>query len=379
MRDFLRAFGARLRANEADDVMVDMTVLAFRSFGAPAASAGLLIIAGDAAGAYVHHDRIVACLTLALAATALSIALLVWRFRQLPVRKMTIPVARRWQFRFAGLAIAFCAALAAANLRYFIIRDQTGEYLSTLAIFGIFAVLSGRQGFLPWIGRFCGWIMFGAMALAFLISGIANAPLMSAFVLMVAYTFLQAERQKFATVMEQLRGRRHLSTLAETDMLTGLPNRRKFHEALVNACARADEFTVLMIDLDRFKPVNDSYGHAAGDRLLQLVADRLQRLCRAEDLVARIGGDEFAILRIGGHGAALAAAAAAKIMEALELPFNVGGKTIRVGASVGASTSAADGRNPETLLARADADMYNVKSAGAVDPRPDDQTKAGGL
>jgi diguanylate cyclase (GGDEF)-like protein len=148
---------------------------------------------------------------------------------------------------------------------------------------------------------------------------------------------------------------------ADLDGMTGLANRMCFEDRLAFLCRQGAGLLVL-VDLDGFKAVNDGFGHAAGDACLREAADRIAGLCRRADLVARIGGDEFAIL-LGGHGSARGAEAlAGRIVHAMGRPMQVGGVTIRVGASVGIAAVAGGG--PADAFARADAALYAAKRAG---------------
>ncbi|WP_222268004.1 diguanylate cyclase domain-containing protein [Modestobacter marinus] len=148
------------------------------------------------------------------------------------------------------------------------------------------------------------------------------------------------------------------------DPLTGLPNRALFGERLKAALASADEtahVAVLFCDLDRFKEVNDTLGHAAGDELLRRVADRLRGVVRPEDTVGRLSGDEFAIVLPGLTGTEVAAELAARVAGIFELPFRLEGRDVRVDCSVGVGLRTGDRGTAEQLLRSADDDMYRVK------------------
>jgi diguanylate cyclase (GGDEF)-like protein/PAS domain S-box-containing protein len=165
--------------------------------------------------------------------------------------------------------------------------------------------------------------------------------------------------------VEQDRRTRHE---ADTDALTGLANRRSLERtlaaALGRAGARARSVGLMMLDLDGFKAINDTHGHAAGDEALREVARRLSRCVRERDLVARLGGDEFVVVLtdLGGRSGAVQDTLA-RIQEALAEPFSFAGSAFVLGAAVGVSTFPADGGNAADLLAHADRAMYAAKGA----------------
>ena len=167
---------------------------------------------------------------------------------------------------------------------------------------------------------------------------------------------------------ERLNTEAKIRTLAFSDSLTGLPNRARFHDLLtahVAACTSQHRtLAILVIDLDRFKLVNDTLGHAAGDLLLREVADRLRSVVAAQDVVARLGGDEFAVLKINIADRAEATAFAERLIEALGRPYLIGGQVADIGASIGLALAIEDGREPEELLRNADLALYKAKGAG---------------
>ncbi|PLX76568.1 MAG: GGDEF domain-containing protein [Desulfuromonas sp.] len=170
--------------------------------------------------------------------------------------------------------------------------------------------------------------------------------------------------------------------LAHHDLLTGLPNRLSFTEALKQAEAMAQRqqegFAVLYLDLDRFKNINDTLGHAAGDQLLQEVGRRLQQCVRGVDTVGRLGGDEFSIILTGIERSEAACQVAAKILKAMTSPIIVQEQELLVTTSIGISLYPEHARNGLQLVKKADAAMYQAKAHGRnnyqlYDPSLDEQ------
>jgi diguanylate cyclase (GGDEF)-like protein len=163
-----------------------------------------------------------------------------------------------------------------------------------------------------------------------------------------------------------------LEHLAYHDSLTGLPNRLRFQgrleQAVSEAASRGEGLAVLFVDLDDFKLVNDSFGHAVGDELLVHAAERLRTSCRREDIVARQGGDEFLVL-VQESGSSVSAAEAAEavsttVRETLRSPFQIADTSVYVTPSIGVSLFPHDGDTAETLLKHADIALYAAKDAG---------------
>jgi diguanylate cyclase (GGDEF)-like protein len=156
---------------------------------------------------------------------------------------------------------------------------------------------------------------------------------------------------------------------ARLDDLTGLPNRKMFLElagqSLGEAWRSESKCSVLFVDLDGFKPVNDTYGHAAGDALLIALATRLQETMPANSIVARLGGDEFAILLPNlGKNERSVLAAAKGILASLQEPYEISGREISVGASIGVAIGPDSGKRAEDLTDAADQAMYEAKRSG---------------
>ena len=180
--------------------------------------------------------------------------------------------------------------------------------------------------------------------------------------------FLAAAASMVSAALHRLDSEARLAYLAQFDPLTALPNRAlladRFSMMIVQARRRGASLGVLFIDLDDFKLVNDTQGHAAGDELLKETARRLQSSVREGDTVARISGDEFAIILSDLAKPDDAALVAQKIIDRLALPVDIGGQEAVVTASIGIATFPADGDNAETLLGAADASMYRAKQSG---------------
>ena len=175
-------------------------------------------------------------------------------------------------------------------------------------------------------------------------------------------------------VTDRARNEKRIAFLAQHDLLTGMANRALFSEKLDDASKRLQRhgtnFTVLMLDLDKFKNVNDTLGHPAGDQLLVEVAQRLQSSLRATDVVARLGGDEFAIIQENEKSQSEGAEVLArKIIALIEQPFNLNGHRVNIGTSIGIAFAPEHGDAADVLLQKADIALYAAKSGGRNDFR----------
>ncbi|MGW5841044.1 diguanylate cyclase domain-containing protein [Methylorubrum extorquens] len=159
-----------------------------------------------------------------------------------------------------------------------------------------------------------------------------------------------------------------MAHMARHDPLTGLPNRLHLREQLVQEIARAKRngsgFALFYLDLDRFKLVNDTLGHQAGDTLLKVVGQRIRAVLRTEDMIARLGGDEFVIIQTGCAGPADATRLAERLIEAMASPINLDGYPAGVGLSIGLALYPGDAVDADRLIGQADQALYRAKAAG---------------
>jgi len=252
----------------------------------------------------------------------------------------------------------------------------TGDVaLSTMALSGQMGVLAGiatRWAVVPRIAIAVMVISVLPPVVVLVAAGGANilAALSLVFAGVVIASFIFQNR---AALHAAISSGELLRRKAQTDHLTGLANRAELMQRMAEACAelpapdgrvRGRGFAVLYIDLDGFKAVNDSHGHAAGDEILQRVADALRRVAGPDELVARIGGDEFVAL-LRDADALTARGVADEIIAAIAREHRLAdGRSVRIGCSVGVCTAPEQGREPEVLLARADAALYEVKAQG---------------
>jgi diguanylate cyclase (GGDEF)-like protein len=171
-------------------------------------------------------------------------------------------------------------------------------------------------------------------------------------------------------VTDRRQSEHKIEQLAHYDTLTGLANRNLFKDRIEESLSRLQrlrtEFAVLMVDLDKFKTVNDTLGHQAGDTLLKQVSDRIKGVIREVDIPARLGGDEFALIVLPGEGSLHdgGRTLAARLIDALRAPYEIDGQEAVVGCSIGIAVAPAHGETIDELLRNADLALYKSKDAG---------------
>jgi diguanylate cyclase (GGDEF)-like protein/PAS domain S-box-containing protein len=168
-------------------------------------------------------------------------------------------------------------------------------------------------------------------------------------------------------ITERRRAEAKIAYMAHHDALTDLPNRSRLYLQLRQTLTRlkqGEQVAVFGLDLDRFKDVNDAYGHAVGDLLLKAVAGRLRQCIRDTDMVARLGGDEFAVMQVGTAQPTDATSLASRLIEVVGAPYELGDDQVTVELSIGIALAPDDGLDPEQLLKNADMALYRAKSDG---------------
>lgn len=284
------------------------------------------------------------------------------------------------------LALLFVWTPDAAALRYFTrvgVRGLLAGIAFLVAGFHVFRTRLAPPGFGPRMvgGAFLFYglqqLYYFALTLATLVSaefhrsfeygsylGFLDLVLQWVMGVGMVLCLLEEERAAALAAAEQVK------YLAYHDALTGLPNRQLLLDRLVLALAHAHReqrrVAILFVDLDRFKQINDSLGHSAGDRLLQEVARRIHAAVREGDTLARLGGDEFILLIPGLHASSDALKVAHKVLAAVRASFMIEGRELYITTSAGLSVYPEDGEDAETLVKNADAAMTGPRSTGAT-------------
>lgn len=299
-------------------------------------------------------------------------ALLSWRIlivrafktKAEPDAELEATRASRWELLFGVATILYASVISAVPVYVFRNHQTDAEGWCAMGMFAIVSGIGGRVAMRPWIAQTAGLIMLLALGYVLLRSDVLLVRCSTSSV--VAYFFLhwQSVQSKFAMVVDQIRTKRQLADLAQQDSLTGLANRRQFESRLTAACQQPVDFGILYIDLDKFKAVNDNFGHGTGDALLQAVAERLRSVVRDTDLIARIGGDEFAILQSAPVSEDSARALAARINRDMAEVFEIEAHPLRIGASIGIRLVTDAARDAAVLLRSADSALYLVKKSG---------------
>ncbi|KPF66538.1 hypothetical protein IP69_14575 [Bosea sp. AAP35] len=278
--------------------------------------------------------------------------------------ELMLTQARRWENLYAAAALAFTLVIAALTVRIFHAEYTDGYILTVGLTMGLSSGVCSRAVRF-WICCAICTLAVGVLMAALAFTGDVLLQSMAFLLGLYLLSVYEAAARNVTQMETVLIGERELGFAARKDALTGIANRRAFDEALATAAASGEAFALLLLDLDGFKAVNDRLGHAAGDDLLRQVAARLGTVSREGDFIARVGGDEFAIIARGADAGAarnLAERAVARLGE----DYMLLGSAAQAGASVGIKSVAAGNQQnePEVLRRAADEALYAAKRAG---------------
>ena len=347
------------------DVELELTRLTFHKMTPVIVIGGVGLVVTTALLAAHYHDAWLWKLTLVAALVSTIHIRCVIAYAEHGPQQLTLAGARSRLRIWAALTLAYGGCMAASTLYNFGHHDHTATSVCIMGVFGICAGMSSSVTAQPRVLQACGLMMMASLGWGLFFN---SPPLLAragaSICLFYSAVHCRTVQTRFEIMVDQVRLRHQMRDLAERDMLTGLPNRRQFQARLTNLCAELTPFAILYIDLDRFKQVNDTFGHAMGDALLVQVAQRLTSLIRSSDLLARLGGDEFAILQYPVDSEAPAQVLASRINEGVASPFVIDEQQVEVGASIGICLAGESVRDPTRLLSLADKALYNVKQAG---------------
>jgi diguanylate cyclase (GGDEF)-like protein len=317
------------------------------------------------------------------------------------------PSARRWALQLIAVTQVLYFALLVALLQGYFRIAAIGTLVSVLSAAMVAIGLTGGAPvspaipflLLPAIFSFCilgpymgvlvSALIAGGCALQWYLSvhGLLDLPrrqsmrspeLDSLLINTINYLLIIIVLFMYERINNRLRRERdaeraRLAHFATHDDLTGLANRRYFTQRLHEACAQSmregHQVGIVYIDLNEFKSINDSLGHEAGDRTLQVVAQRLSTVLRTQDLLARIGGDEFAIIINPCGTRSELADLCARLQSSISEPFAIGDSRLNIGASIGTAIYSGEGGDVEQVLKQADIDMYSAKQRRKGDQR----------
>lgn len=370
------------RSNELPDAaLVELVDVVYRALP-PIAIMGVTMVCIGALLTIRTGDSLLLLVTLAGAAVSgARIALMLLYRRRRAASRPTASEARRWDRRYALGSFAFAALLGALNARALTAEAAVADVMlspmlvTTLILAygaGVVTRLSARPQ-----------ICLGSVTLATMptVAGFGMRALgaegwyaqtvfatQAAVVGVFAMAGLGLVDDFYDTVRQQIVAKLDLAALAGRDHLTGLANRIRLQEKLEEAGAHLERagglFALHYLDLDRFKEVNDNFGHITGDALLQAVAERLTQTVREGDTVARLGGDEFVIIQLGIQVAEEAELLGRRIVQAIGAPYDLAGRKIHIGVSGGVALAPRDGTGLEQLVSCADSALYRTKRKG---------------
>ena len=319
---------------------------------------------------YVVRRPALTARNLSAGATLMGVGICIMHYTGMAAMRMSPPIEYDPPLFIASVLIAIIASLAALWIAFQL--RQKYSALAIVAKLGSAIVMGLAITGMHYTGMAAAQFASGSVCLAADATGGMDTTSLAVSIGVVTLS-ISALDAHFATrnarlALELQGANEQLRSIALHDKLTGLPNRFLLEDRLRQAALHADRsgknFSLMFVDLDDFKPVNDTYGHAAGDELLKQVANRLKECLRKHDTVARTGGDEFVIVLENVESAKAATLIGEKILEQLALPIPVSAHTLEISCSIGISMYPSDGNDIATLTANADVAMYQAKKSG---------------
>jgi diguanylate cyclase (GGDEF)-like protein len=312
-------------------------------------------------------------IAIALAAIGLCRVTVLLLYRRHSSAAITLASLRPWYRWHAGGLLAQATTIGFQSLVAFITGDTAAALLALGFVLAFCAGATARLSVIPWIPIATTLLMFVPTIFGALLSTELPIKLAGVFLIIFIPVMLEATLHLHRLVVDRLIAVQEASYRARHDGLTGLANRTFFHEQLAEACkvekSSKRDFVILYLDLDGFKAVNDQMGHAAGDRVLIAVADRLRSATETDHLVSRIGGDEFAILiRTEPHGRSVKTLTD-RLTMAIAAPIHLQTRDVTVGVSIGVARSSGHAANASEILIAADQAMYAAKLKGKAGRR----------
>lgn len=318
-------------------------------------------------------DRLIFALTAGLLIVWLGrIGIFLAYHRQHPDGPLGLKDAQMWERRYALGSGSFAFLLGILGARTLMTEDPWTSLLMTNLIFGYGSGLVARSSVRPELCLTCFMLATGPSFVAVGSKLIASDPSMLMIYLAEMLILTTANLAAFEitsygykSVLLQLLTKRDLATLAEQDALTGLPNRLQLRTKFGLTAQRAEDtgefIAIHCLDLDRFKAVNDIYGHPTGDALLRAVSERLLRTLREGDIAARLGGDEFVIMQANIRSPYDKVELAERVIHVLGAPYHIAGHEIDIGVSIGIALYPRDGQDLDQIIAHADSALYIAK------------------
>lgn len=361
----------------SDDTTIELVRSLFTTLLPTTIMAVSFTTVGVLATSATHSFILDALVLLGCVASIGRLAVLLRYRKQASESYLDLRSAQRLEWRFALAYLSFAAVFGLFCATAFAITAADTRTVVIGLLFGYGAGVAAGHSLRPWIS--IPSIVVGTLPTIVVAGSIAGVMHIAVGLLLVVFLAggVQSMLKRYRTTTADITMRRSFSTLARRDHLTGLLNRlalREKFEEFAKAAGGVDIIAVHCLDLDRFKPVNDRYGHPVGDALLKAVAGRIEGALRECDFAARTGGDEFVIVQTQAKHPDEVTALALRLVAEIAVPFQIEGLDLQIATSVGYILSSEYGTDIESLVARADKALCAVKRIGGGVARYDAAT-----